>query len=142
MAPRDFNLPHIDWESSTFRPGDNNLQQIVRKPTRLEHTPDLCFTNSPALVESVKVVDGISDHDMVVIQSASKSKINRPPKRKVYLYKHGAIKRKKANFKGINKDMEDFNESLNHERVNSLSVEELYSAFKAELQSSIDRHIP
>ncbi|XP_071502572.1 uncharacterized protein, partial [Diadema antillarum] len=146
----DFNLPHVDWESAVFKPGgqypavsrkvidimnDNNLQQLVKDPTRAENILDLCFTNHPASAESVKVDHGISDHDMVIIEAVLKPKVNRPPKRKVYIYK-------KANFEEINRDMEDFNKSLTHDRISSSSMEELYTDFKTALQSSVQRHIP
>ena len=146
----DFNLPHIDWETSTFKNGgyypvisklmidimnDYNLEQIVKEPTRGENILDLCFTTHPASVQSVQVTHGISDHDLVIIEAILKPKINRPPKRKIYLYK-------KANYEGINKDMIEFNKSLSLDRVDSSSIDELYTSFKETLHSSVDCNIP
>ena len=146
----DFNLPSVDWESMSFTPGgnypaisktmiditnDHNLYQVVKEPTRESNILDLCFTNTPALVDSVQVVNGISDHDMVTVEALLKPKVVRPPKRKVFLYH-------KANFPNVDIDMEEFNNSLTEERLSSLSMDSLYDAFKTALFESIDRNIP
>ena len=97
----DFNVPDIDWETVTFKPGgqyptvsklminvinDHNLHQLVNKPSRDKNILDLCLTNTPAAVDFVNVECGISDHDMVVLGVILKRKISRLPKRKIFLH--------------------------------------------------------
>lgn len=49
--------------------GECGFRQLVRKATRSQHNTknilDLVFTNNESIVESIKVVPGISDHEMV-----------------------------------------------------------------------------
>lgn len=146
----DFNLPDIDWDTVSFKPGgrypaisklmvditnDHNLHQVVKEPTRDLNILDLCFTNSPASVDSVQVKDGISDHDFVIVNATLRPKVIRPPKRKIYVYN-------RADFPGIDSDMIDFDKTLTADKINSHSIEELYSMFKEALFNSINRYIP
>ena len=82
----DFNLPDIDWETDTVRPygqqttisnellstvQNAHLVQMVEEPTRVTDdtstTPDLFFTSNKSLINTVKIIPGISDHDIVYI---------------------------------------------------------------------------
>ena len=98
----DFNLPHINWKNNTIKPGGNQLQlhqelldivddfdleQMQTNPTRQDNVLDLYFTNIPSLVKSCETIPGISDHDMLVIDSDLKPTYNKPKRRKVYIYK-------------------------------------------------------
>ena len=56
-------------------------------PTRQVNVLDLYFTNIPSLVKSCETIPGISDHDMLVIDSDLKPTYNKPKRRKVYIYK-------------------------------------------------------
>lgn len=83
----DFNLPSVDWESfssnSTNCPStsilidiafNNNLLQIVNGPTRItascNSTLDLAFIADMIAARNYEcnVVEGISDHQMVVVE--------------------------------------------------------------------------
>ncbi|KAJ8020472.1 RNA-directed DNA polymerase from mobile element jockey [Holothuria leucospilota] len=146
----DFNLPSVDWDTMSFKTGgsypaisnlmidianDFNLHQIVKEPTRESNILDLCFTNSPARVDSVHVDSGISDHDVVIVNALFKPKVFRPPKRKVFLYH-------KANFSNIDDDMEELNSKLTPKLISSSSMDELYELFMTTLFNSIDKNIP
>ena len=79
----DFNLPSIDWELCSVKPGTtcespeatahlldfmgrNFLSQMVNKPTRENNTLDLIFTNKPQDVLNVTVEDTkLSEHRLV-----------------------------------------------------------------------------
>ena len=54
---------------------DHALSQLVHSPTRLNNILDLFITNLPALTKSVDVIPGISDHDIVLINSLVRSPI-------------------------------------------------------------------
>ena len=55
--------------------------------TRGSNNLDLFFTNRPGLVKQAQTIPGISDHDVVVIDTDIKAKINKCKPRKVYRFK-------------------------------------------------------
>ena len=76
----DFNLPKVDWQSSAPTPdckfptfyrkclevfNDCLLERTVTSPTRGKHILDLFFTSNPTLIDSVSILPGLSDHDIV-----------------------------------------------------------------------------
>ena len=81
----DFNLPSVDWSSSTVIPGCTQLERIaadktfqfmeenlhcqfIFEPTRGSNTLDLFMTNSSNLVSHVSVSDTpLSDHSLVEV---------------------------------------------------------------------------
>ena len=80
----DFNLPDIDWTSSTITnhqysnpinqlfldlANDLGLSQTVEQPTRGTNILDLFFTNNLDLIQKSSVVPGVSDHDAVLTES-------------------------------------------------------------------------
>jgi hypothetical protein len=146
----DFNMPDINWETVSFKPGgrypgpskamldialDNNLQQVVLKPTRDDSILDLCFTNNPGFVNSYDVKPGLSDHDVVVINASIKPKIVKLPKRKVFLYK-------KAEFSKIAEDLDVLNGELTENAVQQMDIDELWNRFTDTVQKSMDSNIP
>ena len=62
---------------------ENNLTRVHIDPTREENLLDLTFTTHPSLIKSTTNVPGISDHDMVVIDSDIKPHFNNSKPRKV-----------------------------------------------------------
>ena len=88
----DINLPDIDWSdgsiighcnsldlNNTFLDflDDNALSQMVDLPTQNLNTLDVFVTDRPGLLESCNVVDGISDHEVVLVKSSIT--VNLPP---------------------------------------------------------------
>ena len=146
----DFNLPDVNWVDNTFKPGgrypgpskkmmeiaDNlNYQQIVDKPTRGNSILDLCFTSMPTLAQDVDVIAGISDHEIVRIDTLIKPQRSRPSKRKVYLFK-------RADMEGLADELNELNNSYRDEFVNQSTVEDLWTKFRDGLETAMDRHIP
>ena len=78
----DLNLSNINWETSSISgysyPSalcdvileNYNLSQIVNTPTRHNHILDIFLTNHPTLIQSCKVLPGISDHEVVHVLSS------------------------------------------------------------------------
>ena len=115
----DFNLPAIQWEegmgciqsSPTYGNdvnylfietiNDSGLEQLVTEPTRNNHILDLVLTSQPDLINDVKVVPSISDHEAGVFKI--KFSPTAPPSklRKVYQYH-------KANTNSILEEMNHF----------------------------------
>lgn len=90
----DFNLPDIDW--STMSPAGTNvkhaetlinlafscgLTQIVSAPTRItataKHILDLLFISSTIRCDSVVVMDGLSDHELVFATFSFQKRCNK-----------------------------------------------------------------
>ena len=79
----DFDYPKLDWDEEDvpfIRPGytltklydgfietlnDFNLMQMVREPTRGGNILDLFLTTNHTLVESVSIIPGLSDHNIM-----------------------------------------------------------------------------
>ena len=51
---------------------DNGLSQLQREPTREGNILDLYFNNNPGLMQGMHTIPGISDHDIVVVDSVIK----------------------------------------------------------------------
>lgn len=62
---------------------DNNLQQIVKAPTRNKYILDLFLTNNDTYINRSSVIPGLSDHDIVQIDANVQAtlKKNRSPGR-------------------------------------------------------------
>jgi len=97
----DFNLPDINWnkmtiEGSTYPNHINKsfidipvvqdlcMEQIVDFPTRLDNTLDLVFTTHKSLVNKCKPLPGISDHDIVLVDTNIRINRIKQTKRKIY----------------------------------------------------------
>ncbi|KAK3091858.1 hypothetical protein FSP39_023193 [Pinctada imbricata] len=101
----DFNLPDINWNTSSIC-GHQNSQQInnefldmvhscafeqcVNFPTRNENTLDLFLSNRPGLVNRCSPVPGIGDHDIVFVDSLVSAKRAKQQQRKIFLWKNAS----------------------------------------------------
>ena len=63
------------------------MEQIVDFPTRLDNTQDLAFTTHRSLVNKCKPLPGISDHDIVLVDTNIRIDRTKQTKRKIYLWK-------------------------------------------------------
>ena len=78
----DFNFPKLKWDGDTPTIenncsnkkqnemflgvlADHHLTQMVKEPTRKGNILDLFLTSKPSYVTDVKIIPGISDHDIV-----------------------------------------------------------------------------
>ena len=149
----DFNLPDIDWANYAVKPyavqptlsaellsiiSDSHLDQVVGFPTRITeytaNTLDLFFTNNSTLINTVKPMPGISDHESVFVESSLRPITNKKPPRKIFIYK-------KANFTSIKSSLKS---QLSEFQVESgkLDINNLWSKFKAILTTLMKEHIP
>ncbi|KAK2174199.1 hypothetical protein NP493_818g02043 [Ridgeia piscesae] len=117
----DFNLPNINWENHHVTPNsgystvaankllslveEHGLIQHVNEPTRKQGNAnnilDLVFTNRPGLIKKLNVVDGIADHNTIIIDVNISPKRKHRPKRKMFI-------RNKADHLNIQKSLDDF----------------------------------
>ena len=111
---------------------------MVEFPTRCtEDTSnilDLFFTNNDTLVNRIEPLPGISDHDIVFVESSLRPQITKPEKRKIYQFH-------KANFDSFRSDINDSDIS-NEEFRNRLSVDNLWEAIKNLITKLTDKHVP
>ena len=98
----DFNLPYISWKHNNISGNQNalrvnnafltlvediGLQQMVDFPTRNNATLDLFLTNRPSLINRLKPIPRISDHEALFIDSDVQAKLRRPTSYKILLWK-------------------------------------------------------
>ena len=149
----DFNLTSIDWKKHTVEqyPTDgtlcrelldlsleHNLTQVVSRPTRLtldsQTMTDLFFTNNPSLVNTSKVIPGISDHEAIYIESSLRPFINKSVPREIFQYN-------KANFDMIKQKLSEKENDFDN-LVPDSSCNDLWESFKNTLISLMDEFIP
>lgn len=145
----DFNCGHIDWKTCSVNPrapeadahhhlidymNDQSLTNIQHQSTRVHNNLDLYLTSIPSLVKEYDVVPGLSDHDMVVIDSEISPMFSHSKPRKIPLHH-------KANWEQIKKEANDFASdfSRNH---SSLSVNENWLNIKGFLRHTLEENIP
>ena len=102
----DMNLPDIEWETEKLTTNqythsisysfwdtlaNTGLQQIVNFPTRSNNTLDVVLTNRPSLVKQCVGMPGLSDHDIVFVETSSCALRHKPARRKILLWKHANL---------------------------------------------------
>jgi hypothetical protein len=145
----DFNLPDITWPSNATNGNqnpfgvnnaflgsfiDSGLQQMVDFPTRNTTTLDLFLTNRPSLINRLKPMPGISDHEAIFVDSDVQVKLQRPVKRKIYLWT-------KADLLGLRNSMDTFSKELTTEFSSHHLVENLWTSFKTGCLQALDANV-
>ena len=109
------NLPDIEWETEQLTTNQythsisysfldtlatTGLQQIVNFPTRNNNTLDVVLTNHPSLVKQCVGMPGLSDHDIVFVETSSRALRHKPARRKILLWNFDDIRLKISNWTG------------------------------------------
>ena len=146
----DFNLPDISWSTNTTSGNqnplgvsnaflstfpDSGLQQMVDFPTRNTAVLDLFLTNHPSLINRLKPLPGISDHEAIFIDSDVQVKLQRPTRRKIYLWT-------KADIQGLRNSMDTFSQGFTTEHTSQHPVESLWTSFKSGCLQALDANVP
>ena len=66
---------------------NTGLQQIVNFPTRNNNTQDVVLTNHPSLTKQYVGMPGLSDHNIVFVETSSRALRHKPAHRKILLCK-------------------------------------------------------
>ena len=66
---------------------DAGCEQVVNFATKAVNTLDLFFTNRPSLVNKCLPLPGLSDHDIVLVDTNITPARQKPLKRVIYLWK-------------------------------------------------------
>ena len=147
----DFNFPDWDWSTMTIKPKssfpnlhrkfitlleDNNLEQVVTQPTRLNNTLDLLLTNSPQLIPRVEVVPGLSDHDIPFCEFNVHTQKIKQVQRPIMLYS-------KANWEEMKSDMKSLHaEIVSDQLERDPTTDELWNKFCSVYENSVKTHVP
>ena len=93
----DFNTQDLKWtddDATNCSPTserllevieEHGLTQLVKEPTRKDNILDIVLTNNDEIVNNVRVVPGISDHDMVLFGVNLACRKKKPVKRKIFI---------------------------------------------------------
>ena len=96
----DFNSPDINWNYNSVTNNSYPLDistlfidelnsgsfiQMVEQPTRGNNILDLFATNKPFLVRQIKIIPGISDHEIVSVELSLLVPLDKPKVHNVYL---------------------------------------------------------
>ena len=144
------NMPDIDWKSNTVTSNqykkeiseqfistlqDCGLKQLVHFPTRNDKTLDLFATSRPSLLTKCVPHPGISDHEIVIVESEISVKYKRPVRRKIYLWK-------KANTNNLKEDFQKFSKDFVNEYHSNKDINALWNVFAKKSQTLLDKHVP
>ncbi|XP_041453154.1 uncharacterized protein LOC121406198 [Lytechinus variegatus] len=145
----DFNQPNVNWEESTILANHAasketaqalletttgfDLTQVVKEPTRKKNILDLIFTNNTGLVSDVKVIAGVSDHDIVIADLNLQARWKRQPRKSYFV-------RKKANVEQINSSIDDLGRT--YSLLQEASVQEKWDLIEGGLKRIMKAHIP
>ena len=112
---------------------DFGLTQCVIDPTRGPNTLDLIATNLPEQISRVKVIPGISDHEIVFMELAVRPNYRKQPRRIVWLYN-------KADWTG----MADYltPRLARIEKAYTPSPDDLWNQIKSEITEAMSIYIP
>ena len=112
------------------------LEQIVHFPTRKENTLDLFFTNNPNLIDSVKPIPGISDHDSIVqVNFNVSAPVQKTKPHKIYKFKQ-------ANFDKMREELSIFSSEYFQNNSHLNSVDTNWISLKKKLLEVMDKYIP
>ena len=114
---------------------DHNLSQTVLHPTRLHNILDLFLTNYPALIQSTQVIPGLSDHDIVIIESKIKPLFLKQTIRKIPLYD-------KADWQSIVDGLQLLKYCICRTPDENIDVEHLWNQSHDCMQNLVYTHIP
>ena len=149
----DFNAPDVNWDNPLDQDDlttaskrllevldDNDLIQFVKEPTRRQGTTqnilDLVLSNNKDIIGGVKVIDGISDHDIVLFTVKTSCQRKRNVKRKVYI-------KKKVDSARIKQELQTLITTQHQEpNPSDVSVDKMWADFEGNIRRIMDTCIP
>ena len=110
------------------------LVQMQKQPTRNESNLDLFLTNNESLVKSTSIIPGISDHEIVIIDSIIRPKIAKAANRKIYKWYS-------VDWIEINENLSQFKQTFLELAANR-TVEENWHELKHHINTLINDKVP
>ena len=114
---------------------DHALTQMVLVPTRGSNILDLFITNFPSLITLADTIPGVSDHEIVAIQSIVHFPITKQIPRRILCYN-------KADWDSISSELEDLQSIFNNVDPHHADTETLWALFSDQLSNLVDQYIP
>ncbi len=110
------------------------LSQKVQKPTRLSNILDIVLVKSPDLVDNVKIIPGISDHEAVSFDLKMRVTRNRSKPRQVMLFSKADLAQIRQHLsKHCNKFLGDWS---------CRSVQENWDVLSEFIQDAVKKFVP
>ena len=146
----DANLPDINWSLNTVS-GNNykkeinvtflqavensGLDQVVDFQTRDDNLLDIFLTNRPSLIQSCKSLPGISDHEIVYVESDVSVKYQRQIRRKIWLWS-------KADLSSMKEDMNSFSDEFIGKYSIEADVDTMWTEFSSKCTQLMTDYTP
>ena len=108
------------------------MEQLQLKPSRANNILGLFLTNQPNLVKSCNTIPGISDHNMIIVDTDLKPRYNKPKRREINIFK-------KANWDQIKTDIIDLGTRIIQSKT---SVEEKWTELKNGINNTLGLNVP
>ena len=146
----DFNAPSINWQTLSIPPGspylstqqllldiiqDHGLSQMVLEPTRSDNILDLFFTSVPTLIEKIQIIPGLSDHDVVVIQTKMRISATKQTNRRIPLYN-------KANWEAMRNEIEPLEGEINNLVLQTVHIDDVWRKSSDSILHVVNKYIP
>jgi Reverse transcriptase (RNA-dependent DNA polymerase)/Endonuclease-reverse transcriptase len=146
----DLNMPDANWTHPDLNSQcakvlkirkikDHGFHQIVREATRItDHSAnilDVVLTNQSENFQNLTVEDGIGDHKAILTDITVRCKIQRRPKRKIYLYG-------KARTESLKADLKSLLDNFTHDANSCNDIDVLFQKFKASVDTIVEKNIP
>lgn len=107
---------------------------MVDFPTRLS-TLYIVLVNRPSLVNRCRPIPGVSDHDIVLIDSNVTSHRRKPTRRLIYLWKQ-------ANINEMKKELTEYSKTCYGKFTISSSINEMWLDFKHNCIETLTKYVP
>ena len=136
MSPSKDCKQHLFYRQFIDILYDNNLTQVVQEPTRENNILDLFLTSNPSIINRTTIIPGISDHDVVLVESHTSARMKPQVPRKIHLFK-------KADWDGFRQHIINLHSSLlSSGQYKSSSLESLWQTVSSEIDEAISKFIP
>ena len=111
------------------------IDQIVNFPTRGDNTLDLFLTNRPSLVNRCEPVPGLSDHEIVFVESDAQATRVKPVRRRIHLWN-------KANVSDVRNSVQKFSDNFIRKHNVQTPVDILWEEIKEQHDQVMEQLVP
>jgi hypothetical protein len=146
----DLNMPDADWKNPDLsshcaqvmrinKLTQLGFHQIVHEATRVtDHSAnilDIILTNLPQNFQELSVEEGIGDHKAILTDINVSHKLQKRPKRKIFLFN-------KADVESLKADLIRSLSNFNQEARNCNDMDILFQNFKSAIDSIVQKNVP
>ena len=111
------------------------LDQVLVFQTRYNNLLDIFLTNRPSLVQTCKSLPGISDHEIVYVDSGVSVNYQRPIRRRIWL-------RSKADLPSMKEDMHSYSDECMGKHSIKADVDTMWTEFSSKCTRLMTDYIP